>query len=201
MPELPTAPEMALADPGSAGAGTNVAARTGVALRALATPEDARAVWRTLGEHGRLRDAGPAELPGLLGALDARCPVGVVLSVCVQVASALPVLREQVDGQPEDGPVRTAYLDAIAGHAMLALAATDRDGAGSDLMELGTTVRLNDRSLVLDGGKRWITNAPLPHMRACWLGTARSGISPASCGCWCPPTPPECGCRPPGVLH
>ncbi|WP_238380274.1 acyl-CoA dehydrogenase family protein [Salinispora tropica] len=156
---MPTAPEMALAAPGSATSGTNVAARTGVALRALATPGDARAVWRTLGEHGLLRDAGPAELPGLLGALDARCPVGVVLSVCVQVASALPVLREQVDGQPEDGPARTAYLEAITGHAMLALAATDRDGAGSDLMELGTTVRLNDRSLVLDGGKRWITNA------------------------------------------
>lgn len=161
MPELRTAPAAAPTGPGPAAADTggDVAARTGAALRGLESPGDARAVWRALGEHGLLRDLGPAELPGLLGTLDAYCPVGVVLSVCVQVASALPVLREQVDAEPADGPVRAAYLDAVAGRATLALAATDRDGAGSDLMELGTTVRLDDRSLVLDGGKRWITNA------------------------------------------
>ncbi|MEV4462805.1 acyl-CoA dehydrogenase family protein [Micromonospora echinofusca] len=159
MPELRTAPAAAPAAPGPAAPGADVVARTGAALRGLATPADARAVWRALGEHGLLRDLAPADLPGLLGTLDAHCPVGVVLSVCVQVASALPVLREQVDAGPQDGPVRAAYLDAVAGRATLALAATDRDGAGSDLMELGTTVRIDDRSLVLDGGKRWITNA------------------------------------------
>ncbi|MFI5844831.1 acyl-CoA dehydrogenase family protein [Catenuloplanes sp. NPDC051500] len=146
------------AAPHAPGAG-DTAARTGAAVRQLADPGDARAVWQALGAHGLLRDLGAAELPGLLRVLDTYCPAGVVLSICVQVASALPILGEQAGAGPADEPVRAAYREATAGRAVLALAATDRDGAGSDLMQLGTTVRLDDSSLVIEGGKRWITNA------------------------------------------
>ncbi|PZG02564.1 acyl-CoA dehydrogenase [Micromonospora deserti] len=121
-------------------------------------PGDPRAVWRALGAHGLLTDLRVGHLPGLLAALDRSCPVGVVLSVCVQVASALPVLREHVDAAA-DGPVTAAFRAAVQGRSTLALAATDRDGAGSDLMSLGTTARIDGHAVLLNGGKRWITNA------------------------------------------
>ncbi|MEV0395171.1 acyl-CoA dehydrogenase family protein [Polymorphospora rubra] len=131
-------------------------ARTAAALRAASSTRDARAVWRALGEHGLL--TGAEDLGGLLAALDGHCPAGVVLSVCVQVAAAVPVLREHVGTDP-DGPAAKAYEDVVRGNSTLAFAATDGVGAGSDLMGMATTARLDDDSVVLDGAKRWITNA------------------------------------------
>lgn len=83
-------------------------------------------------------------------ALDGRHPVGVVLGCCVQLATVLPILREN------SHPLVTAVED---GSAVVALAATDHVGAGSDLMSMGTTAKLSDTSVVVTGIKRWIANA------------------------------------------
>jgi citronellyl-CoA dehydrogenase len=127
------------------------------ALASVAT-SDSRAVWSVLGGYGLLADAGREHLRELLTELDAHCPVGVVLSVCVQLASALPLLREHVLANGM-GPATAVYEAAVRGESMVALAATDGAGTGSDLMSLGTTARLSDDHVVLDGTKRWITNA------------------------------------------
>jgi citronellyl-CoA dehydrogenase len=113
---------------------------------------DSRDVWRALGDARALTTE---DLRVLLTELDARFPLGVVLSVCVQIATALPIL---LDAQSGDLAHRIGEV-ASRGEALLALAATDAAAAGSDLMELGTTARLTDDGIVLDGGKRWITNA------------------------------------------
>lgn len=112
---------------------------------------DSREVWRSLGESGLLT----TDLDSLLSTLDAEHPIGTVLSVCVQVATALPILREA----PETEPVIKAREAALNGEAMLALAATDDAAAGSDLMSLGTVATLTDTSVRISGGKSWITNA------------------------------------------
>ena len=130
---------------------------------------DSRSVWAALGDTGvlaalyagSLSDGRGSPSPRLdhleelLTALDARVAIGVVLAACVQVATALPILREQAAGSL----AAEVYASAVRGESMLALAATDAVGAGSDLMSLGTTARLSDRYVVLDGEKQWITNA------------------------------------------
>jgi acyl-CoA dehydrogenase len=155
------------------GVASGFAARVSAALGSIpdasATGADSRAMWAVLGDAGVLdalyagspgdRSAShaprPDHLAELLTVLDARLPVGVVLAACVQVATALPILREHAGS----GPAAAAYESALRGESVLALAATDTRGAGSDLMRLGTTARLADDHLVLDGEKRWITNA------------------------------------------
>nr|BFE50205.1 hypothetical protein GCM10017745_36320 [Saccharothrix mutabilis subsp. capreolus] len=60
---------------------------------------DARAVWASLGRSGVLAEDRPVEvLRSVLPSLDARHPLGIVLSVCVQIASALPILRSHGSG-------------------------------------------------------------------------------------------------------
>lgn len=122
-------------------------------------PVGSRAVWRALGDAGLLADltepgAGLDRLDALLAALDERQPLGTVLSVCVQVASALPILREA-----GGDPAGKAADAAGRGEAVLAFAVTDAATAGSDLMALGTRAQLTDDRVRLDGGKSWITNA------------------------------------------
>lgn len=131
---------------------------------ALASPlaPGPRALWLALGQHGVLRGLftahqpfpRPDRLAELLTALDARLPVGAVLSVCVQAATALPILRDQA-GQPR---LRSVAEAVARGESMLALAATDSHGAGSDLMGMTTTATVADH-VVLSGAKQWITNA------------------------------------------
>lgn len=87
---------------------------------------------------------------GSLSSLDGRYPVGVVLACCVQHATVLPLLREH------SHPLVPEVED---GSAVVALAATDDVGAGSDLMAMGTTVSVSSSSVVVTGVKRWITNA------------------------------------------
>lgn len=126
-------------------------------------PGTSTALWQALGRRGVLgqlfedgrRAPRGDRLAELLTALDARFELGVVLSVCVQVATALPILREHADRQPLAG----VYERVVGGQSQLALAATDLQGAGSDLMSLGTTATLHEDRIVLDGGKQWITNA------------------------------------------
>ncbi|MFK0250083.1 acyl-CoA dehydrogenase family protein [Amycolatopsis azurea] len=126
----------------------------------LLTSAEAPAVWRELGRSGAIeRCSSPEsarELGELLADLDSRYPVGVVLSVCVQVASVIPLLRALAPG---GGRAADVFEAALSGKAVVALAATDEAAAGSDLMDLGTRIRHGAGGPRLDGGKRWITNA------------------------------------------
>lgn len=119
-------------------------------------------VWSVLGRAGLIElgyrggevgsGAVPERLGALLTAVDARFEVGATLSVCVQLATALPVLATG------SGPAAHALAEAVAGRTTVALAATDT-GTGSDLTALETEARVDDSGIVLTGGKRWITNA------------------------------------------
>lgn len=131
-------------------------------LAAVPASAGAGELWRALGSGGVLSAllGGPGPVPSdrlrvLLTELDARHPLGVVLSVCVQVASALPLLAEG----PSGGPVAAARAAALRGESTVALAATDAGTAGSDLTGLTTAAELTGDAVLLSGGKRWITNA------------------------------------------
>ncbi|MFE7131720.1 acyl-CoA dehydrogenase family protein [Streptomyces sp. NPDC057638] len=128
------------------------------------TDADGRRVWAALGAAGRLtgvyRDGDPAAGtdPAALGRLmadcDARFGIGTTLAICVQIATALPLLTLGGD------PAARALRRALTGEAVIALAATD-EGAGTDLAGLATTVTFDDDSdtLTVTGTKRWISNA------------------------------------------
>lgn len=131
-------------------------------LTALPDRSDARRVWAVLGEAGLLAQLyqapDPRPRPGplgeLLAGLDRYCPTGVTLAVCVQVATALPILAGATT------PIgQAAYQEVLAGRAVIALAATDSGAPGSDLMGVATEARLESERVVVCGGKRWITNA------------------------------------------
>ncbi|MET9923746.1 MULTISPECIES: acyl-CoA dehydrogenase family protein [unclassified Streptomyces] len=132
-------------------------------LSALPEHAPAARVWEACGAAGLTEslydEQGtviPRRLAALLAAVDARGDNGATLSVLVQAASALPVLATDAPGE---GPVREALDGVRSGRQTLALAATDRDAAGSDLAGLTTAVDLGPDELVLRGGKRWITTA------------------------------------------
>ena len=125
----------------------------------------ARALWRRLGQAGaldRLREAGPGAavdaglLDDLLAELDARLPPGLVLSVCVQVATVIPLLRTAAAVSPLAAEV---LAGALRGETIVALAATDAGAAGSALLDARTELRTEGAAVLLDGGKDWITNA------------------------------------------
>ncbi|ONI81716.1 hypothetical protein ALI144C_20230 [Actinosynnema sp. ALI-1.44] len=117
----------------------------------MAASASGRDVWRALGRARLIEQVGtdPDRLGRLLAAVDRRFPVGTTLSVCVQVATVLPILA--------DGPAEILHR-VRAGIDTIALAATDI-GSGSDLTALRTEVRLGDDGIDLTGDKRWITNA------------------------------------------
>lgn len=121
---------------------------------------DPRSVWRGLGESGVLRALyrprlDLTRLAVLLEELDRRCPAGVVLSACVQVATVIPLL-----GDPGAGAVAARVRQAaLRGEAVVALAVTDRDAPGSELLDAATRAELREESVVVTGGKNWITNA------------------------------------------
>ncbi|WP_431948119.1 acyl-CoA dehydrogenase family protein [Micromonospora marina] len=121
---------------------------------------DPGAVWRALGAAGIVAalypdgvQPAPRRLSVLLTELDARCPLGVTLSVCVQVATVLPLLAGAA------GPAERARRLMLRGETVVALAVTDAAGSGSDLLDAATRVKPGDDGAVLDGGKDWITNA------------------------------------------
>ncbi|QKW16772.1 acyl-CoA dehydrogenase family protein [Verrucosispora sp. NA02020] len=156
---------------------------------------DARALWRALGAGGVLvalcPDGGtqpdPRRLATLLTELDARCPLGVTLSICVQVATVLPLLSEAATG-PVAGPVAETVADMVRGETTVALAVTDAGASGSDLLDATTRAKLGDDAVTLDGRKEWITNAttcdaalvlarhrePRHFTSFCWLLVPRS---------------------------
>jgi acyl-CoA dehydrogenase len=135
--------------------------------QALPPTQDPIAVWRSLGEAGVLErlfesNADSASSPDrtsldeLLAELDAKLPLGVVLSVCVQVASALPLLA---DLSARSVFAADVLSEALAGDAVVALAVTDAAAPGSDLLRAQTVLREKDGGSVLEGEKRWIANA------------------------------------------
>lgn len=152
--------------PSASGAG-RAAFRQAVRAAVAAVPAgaDGPGLWRALGRDGVL--AGlyqrgqadtrpePGRLGVLLAELDARYSSGPVLTVSVQAATALPLLAE---GAASD-LARKVCDGALGGEQVLALAATDAGGPGSDLMDAATVARLSDTEIVIDGGKRWITSA------------------------------------------
>jgi alkylation response protein AidB-like acyl-CoA dehydrogenase len=94
----------------------------------------------------------PEQLRALLGHLDATRDAGLVLSACVQLATALPLLAEAGRKDPS-GPAARAAAEVLAGHAVVALAATDA-GPGSDLTALTTEVRAADEGEAGAGAAR-----------------------------------------------
>jgi|GEM_PF-3040794 len=127
---------------------------------------DARALWRALGHAGVARSLltdsaeslgiDPGRLSELLTALDARLAPGPVLSVCVQVATVLPLLETCAATSPLAAGV---LREMLRGEAMVALAATDAGLSGSALLDLRTRAEIDADGVTLDGGKEWITNA------------------------------------------
>jgi alkylation response protein AidB-like acyl-CoA dehydrogenase len=125
---------------------------------------DARGLWRSLGSRGLVaalstgqsRLPEPDRLAALLEELDARLPVGLVLSACVQAASVVPLLAETVGRNA--GGAGDDLLDAtLRGDAVVAFAVTDAAAAGSDVMGARTAVAGDPPAVT--GGKQWITNA------------------------------------------
>jgi alkylation response protein AidB-like acyl-CoA dehydrogenase len=125
-------------------------------------------VWRALGSAGILNrlhadyaaDAGPGLnrrlLDELLAELDARLPVGLVLSVCVQVATVIPLLQ---DLARRSRAAAAVLAETLRGEVIVALAVTDAAAAGSDLLGAQTRIRTTPEAWFLEGRKTWITNA------------------------------------------
>jgi len=138
-----------------------------VAGAAAGAGRDARTLWSRLGAAGVLRDVyhaspdgalepDPARLGALLTELDASNPLGVVLSVCVPVATVIPLLAEVSGHSPLAGKVAER---ALGGESIVALAVTDSCVPGSELIDTRTEVDIGDTEITLRGGKDWITNA------------------------------------------
>ncbi|MHC3470958.1 acyl-CoA dehydrogenase family protein [Streptomyces sp. 7R007] len=131
-------------------------------------PGRAAQVWRDLGRDGTIASLfhgpgvderyglAPFRLAALLTDLDAQHDLGTTLSVCVQLAAALPLLRD-LPGEP----ARSVRRRAERGETTVALAATDDGAPGSDLTAMTTRMEHDPGTgqWTLDGGKRWITNA------------------------------------------
>jgi len=133
---------------------------------AAAGAGDSRTLWRNLGRAGVLLpvypppgerpEVDPDCLQDLLAELDARLRLGLVLSVCVQVATVIPLLRAAAGDSPLADQVLT---EALRGDAVTALAATDAGLSGSALLDMRTELRDDAEGVVLRGGKAWIANA------------------------------------------
>ncbi len=126
-----------------------------------ADPPDASVVWATLGREGVVREVVDALEHGdtvpvgaLLEALDERVGMGVTLSVCVQVATVLPLLRRLSAAHRHAATVLRRCED---GEVSVALAVTD-SGSGSSLATTETVLSGEGDSPTIRGRKRWITN-------------------------------------------
>lgn len=121
----------------------------------------AGSLWAELGATGRVasvyrdrrpeRGVVPDRLRALLAELDTIHDTGTVLSACVQLATAVPLLAETAAES-------TALRQTVSGEAITALAATDT-GPGSELTGMETVVEIGPDRVVVTGTKRWITNA------------------------------------------
>lgn len=81
---------------------------------------------------------------------------GLTLAVAINVGVFLPLVARLADrGIGED-----VTEDALRGAAIGAIAATEPDVPGSDLLGIETTVRFDDNAPVLNGRKAYVTNVP-----------------------------------------
>ncbi|GHC84161.1 acyl-CoA dehydrogenase [Nocardiopsis terrae] len=134
-----------------------------LAVDTLCPTAGGRQLWAALGSDDRIRGAyqnhdpaqgvEPERLGSLLAEVDARVGVGSTLSACVQIATAVPMLASA----PGDVAAR-ALSDALAGRSVVSFAATDAV-PGSDLTALETEIADEGDDIVLNGLKKWITNA------------------------------------------
>ncbi|HJQ01774.1 MAG TPA: acyl-CoA dehydrogenase family protein [Jatrophihabitans sp.] len=172
---------------------------------AVAPDDHARTVWQTLGrvgaisavlsEPGRPPQLNRRVLAELLDVLDSQLPPGPVLSICVQLATVLPLLRNCAAVSPLADRVLAGML---RGEVVVALAATDGGRSGSDLIELRTCVQRTEHGITVEGNKEWITNAghcdyllvlarnrPERHFTSqCWvlIPAAQDGVSAEPAG-------------------
>jgi acyl-CoA dehydrogenase len=138
--------------------------RRAVAVAATGA-HNARGLWHRLGagdlldpllpKSGSRGEVDRQRLADLVTELDGCLPAGLVLSVCVQVATAMPLLHASA-ASPLAGQV---LAEASRGDVIVALAATDAGLSGSALLDIRTEVRDSGDGLVLCGGKEWISNA------------------------------------------
>jgi len=136
-------------------------------IDSIQADDDAPTVWRKLGEGHVLRNLYPdgqrplepdiGLVDELVRTLDARLPLGVVMSVCVEAATALPLLLETA----RHSPVAAELGDAVArGQRLASVATTDVGLAGSALDAMNTSLtHEDDGGSVLRGAKEWITGA------------------------------------------
>lgn len=158
----PTHPGAGAADGAGSAADRGSAAELRALFAALPAQASGRDVWAALGAAGLTPwlypdgRAGAGVVPERLGRVLAvageRFSFGSTMSLCVQAATTLPLLASGT------GPSAAALRQALAGQAVVALAATDV-GAGSDLASLHTEAAIGEREVRLSGAKRWINNA------------------------------------------
>ncbi len=125
-----------------------------------------RELWRGLGRCGFFRLPFPAELggPGLgceevldfLEGLGAGLPAfGPLFGAGAHLwAVARPVADFGSDEQ------KARWLPPLLDGSLVGAHAATEAGAGSDVMSLATRYRAEGGGFVLDGAKRWVTNAP-----------------------------------------
>jgi alkylation response protein AidB-like acyl-CoA dehydrogenase len=90
---------------------------------------------------------------------------GLVFAISSQMLSIQPSI--QVFGSPE---MKTRYLSQLAGGAKGAFAITENE-SGSDTYSLKTTAEKVDGGYVLNGGKKYITLAPVADMAVIFAST------------------------------
>ncbi|MGE5176294.1 MAG: acyl-CoA dehydrogenase family protein [Hyphomicrobiales bacterium] len=116
---------------------------------------EARAILRLLGDAGRLEPIRSGDFRAISltrEALGATSPLADAV-FALQALSVLPILASG-----NDAMMKRWVDDSIAGLAMGAFAMTEPE-AGSDVAALATTARRDGADYVLDGTKRFISNA------------------------------------------
>lgn len=130
--------------------------------------EDASAACRAyvaqLGEAGWLRYAVPAAFGGALPSVDVRtlCLIRESLgyaSGLAEFAFAMQGLGAGSISLFGSDALKHKYLPGVADGSRIAAFALSEPGAGSDVAAVETTARRDGSTVVIDGGKAWISNA------------------------------------------
>lgn len=130
-------------------------------------PEGATRRWvRRLGEGGWLRYCVPGEAGGAYVGLDVRslCLVREILarwSGLADFAFAMQGLGSGPISLFGSRDLRQRYLPEVATGKRIAAFALSEPGAGSDVGGICTTARRNGNGYILNGTKKWISNAGL----------------------------------------
>lgn len=139
----------------------------GICPELIGTEQFRPEAWRALGDAGVLALPVPAERGGpghdavtcayALEGLGYGCPdLGLLMSAGAHIwAVLLPLLTFGTPAQLD------RYLDGLASGALIGAHAITETNAGSDALALESTARLQGSSYVINGRKRFITNAPV----------------------------------------